>query len=722
MATKQATLFDEAAPEVYDVAAHEETMRRMREGEITAKELYWAYSQFSANEAEIRAELTRTHTVPQLKAKLVWPSGNKARLVGAVYDNMLQRYAAPVKDTIGYSPMSETFAEAVDRTLSAVTDEMLAAYAADFKAEKEAFVKSLTDPETLEEFKTFAYRRGLEPMTNEQLTRYDALLWAESRKRRSALVLAAIERDQRESRELTAEHAGLLKIKQSWHGKRKCDIWIVGLTQYIDGKATFRALASQARQFSARWSKFGPEEDHGFIFWTEADALAFMKLAGGGEVDMEAARARRAAYREAKAADRLAQYATFHVERSNDALAAERLTNTWRRVQMARNAEANARGELRFAQLVADLALAMEIGELEALADVRFATQLALLLSLYDESWRTAVQSENDGQYVAPGERRLFKVEDIRHAQLPFPRLDVRQAEQVAKTLHGKRGVGLAKRILQDGVKKAREANRHWMTLQPAANVAEVLTALPKSGDLEFNERFADWKRLVSLGLTSGEELRHALRELHRYVVAEVQADPVREAIRELVGGGKIVGFYPTPKPTLKILKPWLPCPVIRDDGRPMVVLEPSAGIGNILDWLVDCYPLARFVSHEINYRLVDILRMKGHETVVVDYLKTETVPFADLIVANPPFEDGQDIDHFYHSLAQLREGGRLIYIIFESSFTRSDQKATAFQAFVGEFAAHVEKLPARSFHESGTDVATRFVVVDADDLRPEAA
>lgn len=106
---------------------------------------------------------------------------------------------------------------------------------------------------------------------------------------------------------------------------------------------------------------------------------------------------------------------------------------------------------------------------------------------------------------------------------------------------------------------------------------------------------------------------------------------------------------------------------------------------------------------------------------MVADYLTTDTIPLYDLIVANPPFENGQDIDHFYHSLAQLREGGRLIYIMFESSFTRTDEKAQSFQRWVETFAVHVEKLPARSFHESGTDVATRFVVVDADDLRPEA-
>ena len=346
---------------------------------------------------------------------------------------------------------------------------------------------------------------------------------------------------------------------------------------------------------------------------------------------------------------------------------------------------------------------------------MRYATQLALLLSLYDEAWRNAVRAENEGEYVAPQDHRAFKIEDIRHAHLPFPRLDVYETELVADTLHGKRGVGLAKRILRAAAEESRKAGRHWITLQPASHVAEVLTALPKTENDDFNERFADWKRIAALGLTSGPELRHALRELHRYVVETAKTDPVREMLRELVDM-KIPGFFPTPRPVLDILEPWLPCPK-----EEFVVLEPSAGIGNILDWLVDHYPVAEFRSYEVNFRLVDILRMKGHSSMVADYLTTDTIPLYDLIVANPPFENGQDIDHFYHSLAQLREGGRLIYIMFESSFTRSDQKATAFQAFIGEFATHVEKLPARSFRESGTDVATRFVVVDADDLRPEA-
>ena len=147
-----------------------------------------------------------------------------------------------------------------------------------------------------------------------------------------------------------------------------------------------------------------------------------------------------------------------------------------------------------------------------------------------------------------------------------------------------------------------------------------------------------------------------------------------------------------------------------------MKICEPQAGIGNILDWLVLHFPEAHFTSHEINWNLVDILRMKNHQTTVVDYLVTETVPCFDLIVSNAPFENDQAIDHFHHSLAQLKEGGRFIAIMPDSAFTGSGTKKVAFQQFVEEFATHSEKLPARSFHESGTDVSSRFVVMDADD------
>jgi len=703
--------------EVYDLAAHEAVMDRMFRDDITPDELYAAFSHFTANESEIKDELTKTHTVAQLKRKLVYASGKKAHLVGTVYENMLGRYAAAATDTIGYSPMSETYADAVDRVVSRITAEELTAHSAERKAKRDEFVKSLTDPETLEEFKTFVYRRGVEPMTDDQLLNYDRLIWKDNREKREAIVQAAINREVRETQALTAEHAGLLKVRQDWHGRRECNIWVVGLAEYIEDKTVWKAMNAQARQFRARWSKYGDPDDHGWIFWNEEDALAFMKLAGGDVVDFEQIRADREIKKQAKAADRLAQYATYHYEDADAALTADRLTNTWRRVNLARNAEANAREWKRFAQIVGDVALAMEIGELQAMADVRFASQLALLIQLIDESWRNATRWENENNYVRPEDRRPRHENDIRHALLPLPRLDVRESEEVARHLHGRQGVSVAKRILQDGVKQAREADRHWMTIQ-LSDVGEVMKALPKSGSKEFAECFDNWKRMVAIGVTSPEELRHTLRELHRYLVASDQADPVREAIRELVGGGKIPGFFPTPAGVRDILEPWLPCPGPAPDGLPMKILEPQAGIGNILDWLVLHFPEAHFTSHEINWNLVDILRMKGHETVVVDYLVTETVPCFDLIVSNAPFENDQAIDHFHHSLAQLNEGGRFIAIMPDSAFTGSGTKKVAFQQFIETFATHQERLPDRSFKESGTSTAARYVVVDAGSLR----
>ena len=123
--------------EVYDLAAHEAVMDRMFRDDITPDELYAAFSHFTANESEIKDELTKTHTVAQLKRKLVYASGKKAHLVGTVYHDMQGRYAVAATDTIGYSPMSESWAEAVDRIVSCITAEQLTAYAAERKAARD---------------------------------------------------------------------------------------------------------------------------------------------------------------------------------------------------------------------------------------------------------------------------------------------------------------------------------------------------------------------------------------------------------------------------------------------------------------------------------------------------------------------------------------------------------------------------------------------------------
>jgi 16S rRNA G1207 methylase RsmC len=60
----------------------------------------------------------------------------------------------------------------------------------------------------------------------------------------------------------------------------------------------------------------------------------------------------------------------------------------------------------------------------------------------------------------------------------------------------------------------------------------------------------------------------------------------------------------------------------------------------------------------------------------------------------NPPFSNGQDIDHVRHAFDLLADGGRLIAIMSEGTFYRSDKKAVNFRAWLDEHSGTSERLP----------------------------
>jgi hypothetical protein len=184
------------------------------------------------------------------------------------------------------------------------------------------------------------------------------------------------------------------------------------------------------------------------------------------------------------------------------------------------------------------------------------------------------------------------------------------------------------------------------------------------------------------------------------------EADKIKELERQLVGR-KIDGFFPTPSPIVKWM---LQCADIQPGDR---VLEPSAGKGNIADLVRDLYPGAQLDGIECNYTLRGILIYKGHHLIAGDCLEVRN-PIYNVIVMNPPFEKLADIDHVTHAYENLlADGGRLVSIMGESAFFRSDNKAMVFRQWLQEVGGSVFDIPAGAFKESGTGVKTRMIVVD---------
>lgn len=234
----------------------------------------------------------------------------------------------------------------------------------------------------------------------------------------------------------------------------------------------------------------------------------------------------------------------------------------------------------------------------------------------------------------------------------------------------------------------------------------------PKMPDILGSHAY-DRKRLIKLGITSNVELAEAARLLAE---RSERREPTREEkVKELergILGIPIPGFFPTPEPV----------------GRRMVelaeikpgdlVLEPSAGKGDLIELALEAGAVVRGV--EISSTLLGLLEQRFFPPDVVisqgDFLEQIPKAVFDVVLMNPPFEKGQDAEHVQRAYHYLRPGGRLVAIVSEGLFFRTDQKATDCRRFLKLADAEILELEpgafkgAESFRQTG--VAARLILV----------
>jgi hypothetical protein len=175
-----------------------------------------------------------------------------------------------------------------------------------------------------------------------------------------------------------------------------------------------------------------------------------------------------------------------------------------------------------------------------------------------------------------------------------------------------------------------------------------------------------------------------------------------------------IPGFFPTPRPLIERV---LDLADLRADHS---VLEPSAGKGDILDAIIDRFPSIGpyLFAVEISSDLVEIIDLKGYKYECADFLTIDPAKYqVDRIVMNPPFENGQDVDHVTHALKMLKPGGRLVAIMSEGVFFRPFKKDVAFRKLLQEKNAFISE-PIKEAFKNAFNTATatvRIVAINAD-------
>ncbi len=138
-------------------------------------------------------------------------------------------------------------------------------------------------------------------------------------------------------------------------------------------------------------------------------------------------------------------------------------------------------------------------------------------------------------------------------------------------------------------------------------------------------------------------------------------------------------------------------------------VLEPSAGDGAIIRAIRRAVTPIAVIAVELDVTHFPKLTKIANRVHPSDFLALPRVVLGtfDRVVMNPPFSNGQDVRHVCRAWEYLRPGGRLAAIVSPAFRYRREAAFKKFKELHAEHGEEERDLPAGTFKESGTMVAT---------------
>ena len=273
-------------------------------------EEYKAWKDYLINNPEEVKVIISKETIATL-SKYCYRKENKPHMVKSVYSSIVQHTV--LADSFGYSPLEETFEAAIKRTTDAYTEQDYLNYKAKIKAKQEEREKALTNPETLDEFRTFISRRGAQALSEEQRIRYDELT-ADQRKESKKEIVKPVSTDVD------------MQIIENFHAKKQVNIYVVKLSDRVE-RSTYEELNSRAKLggYYSSYNKQGAIP--GFIFDTLEQAQRYTGRASDSSKGQQAQALRRDEKLAGRAKELNQDRQTTHTDEQQ-----------WQRTQSARQA------------------------------------------------------------------------------------------------------------------------------------------------------------------------------------------------------------------------------------------------------------------------------------------------------------------------------------------------------------------------------------------------
>ncbi len=142
-------------------------------------------------------------------------------------------------------------------------------------------------------------------------------------------------------------------------------------------------------------------------------------------------------------------------------------------------------------------------------------------------------------------------------------------------------------------------------------------------------------------------------------------------------------------------------------------VLEPSAGRGALIKALNRIYPnktIDCFELMDLNRKF--LIKINNAKILGEDFIEANKLKY-DRVIANPPFNKYQYIDHVYKMYESLNINGKLVVIVPTSFLTNSTKKEKEFKIFVENNASAIINVEKGAFKSSGTLIETLILVFD---------
>lgn len=722
--------------------------RRLFSGEMEFSEFQAMSRSALDNALSLRAELekkTKQDLLDQLSRfnAARYKNDKKAVVVEAAYNQLIGdlRWAAngdgnTISETYAIGGARQSIEERVAKALDGLTPERYQLFrdkqlsdVAEMQRRREELKQSLTDPQTLDDFKAFIERRGIDKLTQEQRARYEDMVAARNLDRR--------EQERSAKGNETAPSTTSSDIIKTKHTKTGDDLFVVQMGDRVERDA-YNRINAHAKTMGGWYSSFrGKGAVPGFQFKSEEKATEFRAWLGGEvggaspevapdqSTDSEAQPAGKS-----KQVEALRNRAASARAKAEAVFNADRKENTARRASMAANARASAERDLRFAGLLEAIATGIESGEITYLRNLANGAQLEELQSALNRGlWSlpaTKIDALVSDGVINRDDSSRYSWSDkatpeqmVEGVSMPGMDYHTDRLREVALKMQGASGFKQAGAKVMSLVKAAANRDNKTTTLSDPELIAKLKAYVTGSDDYStstIKDQIAGYGRLERMGITNHTELRAALRELVRLQRGLNEAAPQRDPVTEKTNALKrrllnnrnaFIDFFPTPEEYAADL-------VDRLGIEPgMVVLEPSAGHGMLAEAARDAGATVEAV--ELASDLRDILQEKGFSLVGNDFMETTPSQRYDAVIMNPPFSNDMDIDHVRHAFAHLKPGGRLAAIVSSMAGQRSNKKNKAFREWLDDLGASEEMMPEGAFKDSlnPTSVRTKIITIE---------